>query len=232
MTFQAISLCRRAALELLLDDARNVLMVDSFKGAPFNMRPFDSLNPFHLWPQPCIPVPGQPGLLARSVEAVWQGLKQVDGSGDFAQFLSSPSKRPSDDERRQQTDYLYEESQFIYGERTLDLVSARLLIYLPTYLFMLHTLVPVTLIQDIHQHLATRGAVVFYDWDANQDITDPSRSFSHSALLASWFNGTWEKDYRAAAHRSLAAQDLADFNASMDAMLGLYPQWQWPGGTA
>lgn len=224
MAFQAIALSRQAALELLLDDASRLLMVDSFKGAPFNMQKFDCFNPFHLWPQPCIPVPGKPGMLSRSVEAVWQGLKQVDGTADLAQFFTSPSKRPSDDERRRQPNYRYADRQFIYGERLLDLVSARLLIYLPTYLFMLQALAPAALLRNIRQHLALRGPVVFYDWDANQDITDPSSSFSHSALLASWFNGTWEKDYRAAAHRSLQAQDLCDFNATLNGLQARFLQ--------
>lgn len=222
MCYQAISVSRQAALDIMRNDVSNVMMVDSFKGAPANMRMFDCFNPFRIWPEPIIPVPGQPGLLARSVESVWQGLKCVDGACDFEQFLTSPSKRPGDDVRCRLADYRYADSQFVYGDRVLDLLSARFLIYLPTYLFMLERLVPETLLRKLYQHIANEGPVIFYDWDANQYITDSSDSFSHSALLASWFNGTLKTDYRALAHSTLQGDDMREFNAILDRLLGRY----------
>jgi hypothetical protein len=43
--------------------------------------------------------------------------------------------------------------------------------------------------------MAAGDLVVFYDVDSNMDIFDVSASFSHSALLASWFNGSLDESY-------------------------------------
>lgn len=208
--FAAISCSRQAALQRLMEDNADCLMIDSYKGAPRNMRPFDCFNPFRVWPEPSIPVPGQDNHLARSVESVWQGLKLVDDIPDFAQFAGQPTKRPPDHARHTDS-YRYADSQFLYGERKLGLVSARFLIYLPTYLYLLNTLVPDTVIGTICEHLNQCGPALFFDWDENQDILDPSRSWSHSALLASWFNGTFEKDYLHIVGQALSAQDADAF---------------------
>ncbi|KUM02695.1 hypothetical protein KIF53_15815 [Chromobacterium subtsugae] len=222
MPHLALSTSRQAALAAMQDDASDCLMVDSFNGAPANMRGFRCFNPFQLWPDPVIPVPGQAGRLARSVESVWQGLKLVDGRTDFEQFLAEPRKRPSDDERRRQPGYCYSDSRFIYGDRQLGLLEARFLIYLPTYLFLLDRLAPEPVLRELRRHIAADGPVLFYDWDANQDIADTSSSFSHSAILAAWFNGTLERRYRELAGRLLSPADKPAFDAALDGLLGRY----------
>ena len=71
------------------------LRVDTYQSAPSNMECFTTLNPFHFDPAWQIPVPGQSGLSACSVEAVWQGLKVHDGQTDFPMFTQPPYKRPA-----------------------------------------------------------------------------------------------------------------------------------------
>ncbi|WP_156446192.1 DUF6939 family protein [Burkholderia stagnalis] len=218
----ALSMPRQDALAVMLDDASAYLMVDSFNGAPANMRPYRFFNPFLCWPEPAIPVPGQPGRLARSVESIWQGLKLVDNRTDFDQLTSVPRKRPTDAERRVLAGYRYRDSCFAYGDRQLDLLDARFLIYLPSYLFVLDKLAPEPLLQALRDHVDHVGPVLFYDWDANQDITDTSASFSHSAILASWFNGSLEEQYFVAARQCLSGADWRIFEARVDALLGRY----------
>ncbi|MGC0154776.1 DUF6939 family protein [Chromobacterium vaccinii] len=220
--YPAISTSRQAALAVMQDDASSCLMVDSFNGAPANMLGFRCFNPFQLWPEQLIPVPGQPGGLARSVESVWQGLKLVDGRTDFEQFLTAPRKRPGDDERRRLAGYCYSDSRFVYGDRLLGLLEARFLIYLPTYLFLLQRLAPESVLSELRRHLDGVGPVLFYDWDANQDIADISCSFSHSAILAAWFNDTLELQYRSQARRLLSEADSLAFDAALDGLLGRY----------
>src|SRR5580693_3107455 len=58
------------------------LAVDSYNGAPPSMHRFRALNPFDFDPEHRIPVPGR-GETSCSVEAVWQGLKLVDGVPDL-----------------------------------------------------------------------------------------------------------------------------------------------------
>ncbi|NHR05466.1 hypothetical protein HA052_09650 [Chromobacterium haemolyticum] len=222
MTYLALSMSRQDAIAMMLDEASSCMMVDSFNGAPANMRDFRCFNPFTQWPEPSIPVPGQTGLLARSVESIWQGLKLVNGQTDFDQFLGPPHKRPSDAERRRLHGYCYSDSRFAYGDRSLNLLSARLLIYLPTYLFLLDRLVPEALLRQLRQHLEQTGPVLCYDWDANQNIADTSSSFSHSAILANWLNGMLEQQYLPLAKQVLTESDRCEFDASMGTLLCRY----------
>jgi hypothetical protein len=165
------------------------LAVDTADAAPAAMRGWACLNPFHFRSGWRIPVPGT-GLLACSVESVWQGLKFVDGLTDLDMLSRTPTKRPPEAERVAGFDY--SASVFRFGPHTIDLVTARYLIYLPTYLYLLDRLVPDIVLREITDALANGTDVHFYDWDANFDIEDASASFSHSAVLAAWFGGRLE----------------------------------------
>jgi hypothetical protein len=167
--------------------------VDTYQAAPEAFARFATMNPFHFEPGWRIPVPGLPGRFACSVESVWQGLKLFGGELDLAMFSSHPYKRPPDSARG--PGYDYAASRFRIGDHEVDLVTARLLLYLPTYLYLLDHLVPEALTAEIHDALVTGTDVVFFDWDANADILDPRSSFSHSSLLASWFNGDLDQDF-------------------------------------
>jgi hypothetical protein len=170
----------------------SVLGVDSADCAPPAMVRFRCFNPFHVFPLPVIPVPGRP-LRSRSVEAVWQGLKLVDGLIDLAMLGATPYKRPSERER-EAPGYRYAESCFAHGDRVIDLVLARYLVYLPAYLYLLEALVPGDVIEELVAHHRRGGRVIFYDWDDNFDIEDASRPYSHSAVLRAWFGGTLEHE--------------------------------------
>jgi hypothetical protein len=169
------------------------LRVDTYQAAPPDMARFATMNPFHFDPAWCIPVPGQPGRHSCSVEAVWQGLKILDGSTDFAMFDRPPAKRPPDRERG--PGYDYTASRFRLGADEVDLVTARLILYLPAYLFVLERLVPTVALAEIDAALAAGRDVYCYDWDDNTDIFDPAASFSHSAVLAAWFNRTLDEQF-------------------------------------
>jgi hypothetical protein len=174
-----------------------VLRVDTYQAAPPEMACFATLNPFHFDQAWRIPVPGQAGMFACSVEAVWQGLKVHNGQTDFPMFSRPPYKRPADEDRG--AGYSYPASRFRFGNGAaggeVDLVTARLVIYLPAYLYLLERLVPDEVMARIGQALAAGDEVLFYDWDDNFDILDPGASFSHSALLAAWFNGTLDEQF-------------------------------------
>lgn len=171
--------------------SKDVLCVDTANCAPPEMARFSVFNPFHFDHMAVIPVPGQ-NEFACSIESIWQGLKIIDGQTDFAMFKRVPSKRPSDS-MRQRMDYVYEETKFLFGKFVIDLISARFVIYLPTYLYVLENLVSTAIIEEIFDTLQCGCDVIFYDWDDNHDITDPSSSFSHSAILAAWCNGTLDE---------------------------------------
>lgn len=168
------------------------LRVDTYQSAPSGMARFAAMNPFHWDPDWRIPVPGQPGITACSLESVWQGLKIHEGGTDFAMFRTRPYKRPPDTARAAHD---YAATRFLLGDADVDIVTARLLIYVPAYLHLLDRLVPQCVMAEIHGALTAGTDVVFYDWDGNFNILDPSASFSHSALLAAWFNADLDQGF-------------------------------------
>lgn len=197
------------------------LMVDTFNGAPTTMAEFRSFNPFCVWPTHTFPVPGRDGCFARSVEGIWQGLKIVRGETDFGQFDCDPQKRPSDAKRAADPKFVYRNSRFQLGEETLDLITARLLIYLPTYLYLLDRVVSDSLVCRIRAACCTQG-VIFYDWDDNFDILDDSRSFSHSAILSAWFRRTLVPDLIERGRFYLKGRNQVSFDQLTGALLGRY----------
>lgn len=170
------------------EDLRDVLLIDTYDGAPANMAEFRPLNPFHVWPEPVLAVPGTTET-STSVEAIWQGLKLIDGATDFRQFHSRPCKRPTDAERRASPTFRYSEARFRYADAEIDLLSARFLIYAIAFLELLDRAVAPPLIERIRGAARDGAQVVFYDWDDNPDISDTRTSFAHSALLRAWFAG-------------------------------------------
>lgn len=170
-----------------------ILCVDSYNGAPQEMDRFKCFNPFYFNPKYRIPVPGT-NLFANSIESVWQGLKIVDNRTDFPMFESLPYKRPPR-EIREKKDYSYQDSIFLYKGKELDIVTARYIIYLPTYLYAINNLCPESIEVEIWSALKSGKKVYFYDWDDNFDITNSETSFSHSSILASWFNGTLDEGF-------------------------------------
>lgn len=162
----------------------------SLAGSPGCER-FVWLNPFHVFPERCIPVPGT-NEKARSVESVWQGLKLVDGKTDFAMFGEQPEKRPPDAQRIKGL-YDYSQSTFLFGEKEIELVPARFHIYVPAYLFLLERLVPDPVFEELVSGIRSGRKIVFFDWDSSGDIFNEKESFSHSSLLAAYFNGTLEE---------------------------------------
>jgi uncharacterized protein DUF6939 len=185
----------------------SMLCVDTFKDAPDSMARWRTLCPFHAFAEPVLPVPGQPGMAARSVEGVWQGLKIVDGRTDLEQLTTStPVKRPPDQLRG--PDFPYAASQFVFADRKIDLVTARWLIYLPVFVALLRDSVPAEVHEEIWSAIDSGREVLFYDWDDNFDIEDHRSSFSHSSVLHRWY--TKSMGSLAAIYSQIAAEYGAD----------------------
>jgi len=111
-----------------------------------------------------------------SVEAIWQGLKLIDGQINLDMILGANRA-----EKRKFTPY--PETKFKFGDAQIGLVEARLRIFVPTYQFVFDRLIPKQTKEDITR-LTQRGIdQYFYDVDSNGNIYDPSTSYSHAALL-------------------------------------------------
>lgn len=218
---RASSMGREAALELRRTTTSPCLFVDTLEGAPDDMARFRVWNPFFNGHEPCIPVPGQ-SLKATSVESIWQGLKIIDGRMDLAMLERKATKRPSEAQRRLDPSFNYSDMRLGYGGRVLDLWEARFLVYLPAYLFVVALLTPRQLFEEVRHTLESGASVVFYDWDDNQNISDCTSSFSHSALLAAWFNNELDSELLSAARLRLAPPDLEILETALVPILNCY----------
>jgi hypothetical protein len=145
------------------------------------------LSPFNFNTEFNIPVPGQPGLHSHSVEAIWQGLKIIDGKTDFEMFSQLPRKRPSHKKRRSR-EYRYEDTQFLLRNEPVDLVTARHEIYVPAYTFMFNNYIPKKFKEEVVSQLEEGIEVYFHDVTNNGEIDNPHKSYAHSALLADLIN--------------------------------------------
>ncbi|HDR8128709.1 TPA: hypothetical protein QC448_004596 [Bacillus cereus] len=181
----------RATGEKLLLDNNKYLCIDSADVAPESMKKYKSFNPFNYNKYLTYPVPKMNDFFSHSIESIWQGLKIIENKTDFNLFKVQPYKRPSMVERENK-DFYYENTQFLYGDQIIDLLEARFLIYCPVYLYNLEKICPKELINTIGDAINQNKVVIFYDWDDNFQIEDVSSPFSHSSLLAAWFNGSLE----------------------------------------
>jgi hypothetical protein len=131
--------------------------------------PFSKLSPFH--PHGGIPVPGMQGVVADSVEGVWQGLKVIDGRIDEEYFRGKGRKRRGKPEGHR------------LGDRLLGYLEARRDIYIPAYEHMWRMCIG----NDLRELLfapARRGEPqYFYDFEDNGDPGNPGRPLAHSSVL-------------------------------------------------
>jgi len=180
---------RKEGFEILQENKRERTAFDlsSYGAWPMNMfSPFYNWKPYGLK----IPIPPSttisenPGELPHAgfsytVEAIWQGLKIVDGKTDFEQFTGKPHKRgnPSSIDSTCQG--------FIYGNDVIrDYIEARKKIYVPTYTYMFKKFSPLMIAKYVLFENVRRGRDVYlFDVDDNPNIEDPTKSYSHAALI-------------------------------------------------
>ena len=139
--------------------------------------PYVKLSPF--FPHGEIPVPFSKGITSQTVEGIWQGLKVFENHDiDMRKFeISSMSgiKRP----RR----FFGEPKGHRKGVNgdLIDYLSARKLIYIPTYLWVLKNKVS-DIIFEI-QAMAKAKDIILLDYTTNEDIEDLTTPLSHASLI-------------------------------------------------
>lgn len=138
-------------------------------------KPYNSFSPFTFSSDFKIPVPGQVDVYANSVESIWQGLKIINSLPDFSLFNSKPKKRKGNVDGH------------LYGSTIIDYIDARNCIFKNTYNHYLENYIS----KDLKEDILTKGLdskLFFYDVGENLDINDESAPFSHSKLVANYFN--------------------------------------------
>lgn len=146
------------------------------------------LSPFY--PHGNIPIPFSPGHYAESVEGIWQGLKVFESVGiDESSFRNRTGKNIKRTVRKYGKPLGHQKG--LNSSDLLDYLSARRLIYLPTYYWML-TNVP--MVQKVLERIRERlkdTDFVFLDYDTNLRVEDVSKPLSHAGLIKRFLEGTY-----------------------------------------
>ena len=144
------------------------------------------LSPFY--PHGGIPVPFSPGWTAMSVESIWQGLKVFETAGvDTALFRNNTMKDLKRTVRKYGTPKGHRKG--VGGSELLGYITARRLIYVPTYKWMLEQ--KAKPIVDRIREMAKTRTVVLLDYDTNPVVEDPSSPLSHASLIKAYIDGNY-----------------------------------------
>lgn len=146
------------------------------------------LSPFY--PHNNIPIPFTEGLTATCVEAVWQGLKVFANSDvDFNTFRNDTMKGLKRTVRKYGVPLGHRKGA--YGKELLDYETARKLIYIPTYKWVLDNIPCVHDTVMKIKEFSLQNDVVFLDYNTCTDICDMSKPLSHANLVRLYIEDTY-----------------------------------------
>lgn len=148
------------------------------------------LSPFY--PHGNIPIPFTDGLKATCVEAVWQGLKVFESADvDFSTFKNDTMQNLKRTVRKFGIPKGHRKGA--YDKELLDYFEARMLIYLPTYKWVLDNVPEVHhVVERIKERNKIRD-IVLLDYNTNTDFRDVSKPLSHAGLVKLYIEGNYPK---------------------------------------
>ena len=146
------------------------------------------LSPFY--PHGGIPIPFSDGMTAMCVEGIWQGLKVFEREDVcFESFTNATMKNLKRTVRR--LGYPKGHRKGVYGMNLLDYLSARILIYLPTYKWMLDNVPEVHSIVERIKAKSQETDIVLLDYNTNLDFRNLSTPLSHAGLVKLYIEGNY-----------------------------------------
>ena len=152
-----------------------------------------------------IPIPFTEGLTATCVEAVWQGLKVFDGVDvDFATFRNDTMH----DLKRTVRKYGMPKGhrKGVYGKELLGYFEARMLIYLPTYKWVLDNVPEVHHVVERIKEQSKIQDIVLLDYNTNIDFRDASKPLSHAGLVKLYIEGNYPEGIEG--HQPMTKEEL------------------------
>lgn len=172
---------RRRTVASLTAEFPGARVIDATSKA---MEPWVRLSPFY--PHGGIPVPFCQDVTAQSVEGIWQALKIFEHADvDPAKLQVTTMRGLKRTVRRYGP--VRGHRAGLDGARLLDYETARRLIYLPSYRWVLDNRVR-DLIERLLE-LAGRTEVVLLDYTTNGDVTDLAKPLSYAALVQRYVEG-------------------------------------------
>ena len=177
---------KKRKLEKVKEDFPDAVILDITSTS--NMRYAQILSPFY--PHMNIPIPFTEGLTATCVEAVWQGLKVFDGADvDFATFRNDTMR----DLKRTVRKYGMPKGhrKGAYGKELLGYFEARMLIYLPTYKWVLDNVPEMHHVVKRIKEQSKIQDIVLLDYNTNIEFRDASKPLSHAGLVKLYIEGNY-----------------------------------------
>ena len=177
---------KKRKLENVKEEFPNAVILDITSTS--DMRYAQILSPFY--PHMNIPIPFTDGLTATCVEAVWQGLKVFEGADvDFTTFRNNTMR----DLKRTVRKYGMPKGhrKGAYGTELLGYFDARMLIYLPTYKWVLDNVSEVHRVVERIREQSKIQDIVFLDYNTNIDFRDVSKPLSHAGLVKLYIEGNY-----------------------------------------
>lgn len=139
-----------------------------------------------LYPHGGIPIPNSSGKCAESVEGLWQGLKVFENADIDPEKWQITNMKGI--ERTSRSLGAVRGHQFgINSTDVLDCREARVMIYLPAYLWVLQN----RLTADVAELEKMGQDIVLLDDETNGDIDDLSKPLSHASLVKRFVEGSW-----------------------------------------
>jgi hypothetical protein len=147
---------------------------------------FVMFSPFY--PIGGIPVPFTDGLVAVSVEGIWQGLKVFEDIDVDTTFFSIRDMKNMKRTTRKYGTCLGHRKG-VHSEELLGYIEARKQIYLPCYKWVLENKLKklVTAIRIISKN----KPVVLLDYNTNPDVNNPKKALSHASLIKAYIEGNY-----------------------------------------
>ena len=168
------------------------------------------LSPFY--PHYNIPIPFTEGLKATCVEAVWQGLKVFEGQDvDFSTFRNGTMKDLKRTVRKYGKPLGHRKGA--YGKELLNYFDARMLIYLPTYKWVLDNVKCVHEVVEKIKAKSQEQDIVLLDYNTNTDFQDISKPLSHAGLVKLYIDGRYPsegEEYKPMTREEIAAKNEAN----------------------
>ena len=177
---------KKRKLEKVKEEFPNAAILDITSTS--NMRYAQILSPFY--PHMNIPIPFTEGLTATCVEAVWQGLKVFDGADvDFATFRNDTMHDLKRTVRKFGMPKGHRKGA--YGTELLGYFDARMLIYLPTYKWVLDNVPEVHRVVERIKKQSKIQDIVLLDYNTNIDFRNASKPLSHAGLVKLYIEGKY-----------------------------------------
>lgn len=144
------------------------------------------LSPFY--PHGNIPIPFSDGMVAESVEGIWQGLKVFESADVERSVFENKTMKNLKRTVRKFGKPLGHRKGF-FGKELLGYIEARIDIYLPSYLWVLEN--KVSGILDKLKDAAMHQDIVLLDYETNCDVLNYKKPLSHAFLVKSFVEGNY-----------------------------------------